>query len=117
MIFLASSKVRPTAPVFDTFSLPAKSTKLSVPFLINFSFLKDWVTSNMSIQWLLLELWFNLVSATFLLDWDKSTYSKNSSMEDKYTSLRPSITIPVSGFSWILISALCCVSKSYMTSL
>ena len=50
LIFFASSKVRPTAPVFDTFSLPAKSTKLSVPFLMSFSFLKDCVTSNMSIQ-------------------------------------------------------------------
>ena len=49
-IFFASSKVSPTAPVFDTFSLPAKSTKLRVPFLINFSFLKDCVTSNMSMQ-------------------------------------------------------------------
>ena len=40
-IFLASSNVSPTAPVFEIFSLPAKSTKFKVPFLINFSFLKD----------------------------------------------------------------------------
>ena len=73
LIFLASSNVSPTAPVFEIFSLPAKSTRFKVPFLINFSFLKDWVTSKINMQWLLLEVWFNLVSAVFLLVWDNST--------------------------------------------
>ena len=33
-IFLASSNVSPIAPVLETFSLPAKSTKFNIPFFI-----------------------------------------------------------------------------------
>ena len=33
LIFLASSKILPSAPVFEIFSLPAKSTKKSFPVL------------------------------------------------------------------------------------
>lgn len=32
LIFLASSRISPEAPVFLTFSLPAKSTKNNFPF-------------------------------------------------------------------------------------
>jgi len=34
LIFLASSSVCPFAPVFETFSLPARSTKKSFPVLL-----------------------------------------------------------------------------------
>ena len=49
-IFFASSNVSPTAPVFDTFSLPAKSTKFNIPFLIKFSFFNCCDTSNIIIE-------------------------------------------------------------------
>jgi hypothetical protein len=32
LIFLASSRISPLAPVLPTFSLPAKSTKFNLPF-------------------------------------------------------------------------------------
>ena len=66
-IFFASSNVSPIAPVFDTFSLPAKSTKFNIPFFNKFSFLKLCVISIIIIEWERDDVWFNFVSPTFLL--------------------------------------------------
>ena len=58
LIFFASSKVSPLAPVFATFSEPAKSTRFNLTPLFNYT---------VKIRWLLELDELNLVSATWRL--------------------------------------------------
>ena len=65
LIFFASYNVSPSAPDFETFSLPARSTRYNFPFLILPSAEKDWML-RMIIVWLLELCSLSLVEATFL---------------------------------------------------
>ena len=66
-IFFASSNVSPIAPVLETFSLPAKSTKFNIPFFIKFYFFNICIISIIIIECERDDVWFNFVSPTFLL--------------------------------------------------
>ena len=53
LIFFASSRISPIAPVLPTFSLPAKSTKFNFPFF-SVSFENFYFISSINIVWDLL---------------------------------------------------------------
>ena len=102
-IFLASSKFSPETCVFDIFSDPARSTKLRIPFLSDWLLNLYWI-SKMKILWLL-ELWeFILVLETLRFLFPSSITSINSSAEETYSSVIPSIYIPRKGDYFIFNS-------------
>lgn len=67
LMFFASSKVCPFALVFPTFSEPAKSTKNSLPVLVEKSELFLYVIVIMKIEWLREDYLFMSVTPIALL--------------------------------------------------
>ena len=82
------------APVFEIFSLPAKSTRYNFPILENPSFLLVWFIVKIKILWLLEECSFIFVAAWALLALPISNKARTSFGHPTYLSLAPSTYIP-----------------------
>lgn len=70
-IFFACYKVLPSAPVFDTFSDPAKSTINRLLVLACWVSELNWLSVNWKIKWDLEEFAFILVTQVTLFFWAK----------------------------------------------
>ena len=69
LIFLASSRTLPSAPVFDIFSDPAKSIRKSLLVFEELSRLLNWLTESKKMRWDLEECSFMLVAQVILFFW------------------------------------------------
>lgn len=105
LIFLASSKVCPAAPVFSILSDPAKSTKFNLDLRLDPS-VKFYSKSKTNIVWLRDDLAFWLVPATARFNVPVCSSSKISSGFETYSGSTPRTTIPLSGDS-LIFSPVC----------
>lgn len=77
LIFLACYKVFPYAPVFETFSDPAKSTMKSLLTLACSVIALNWLRVNWKIRWDRDEVLFILVAVVALFLWAMLTNLKS----------------------------------------
>lgn len=124
LIFLLSSNLCPVAWVTRTLSLPAKSTRLSLPTLIYFGPSSYWPVSSVIYSTMIINTACDLDERSFILvvavalHWAPFCISAYTSLGDLTAhSLRPSTNTPFFLSSLIYNELLSFLSKSAMISL